>query len=97
MGTFTLGVTLRNLSSWDDAAAARVADALGGEGAVWVDAGDPALLRISLERTADDLPGALAQGRGLGLQLRDRALVPAGVLEVSAMDDEDVMVWRAEA
>jgi hypothetical protein len=95
--TYTLGVTLRALSPWDDATAAPVVDALGDDGAVWVDPADPALLRISAERTADEPAAALAQGRALADQLRDRAPVPAGVLEVSAMDDDDVMVWRAEA
>jgi len=94
---FTLGVTLRALSPWDDATAAPVAEALGDDGAVWVDPVDPALLRISAERTADEPAAALALGRALAERLRDRAPVPAGVLEVSAMDDEDVMVWRAEA
>ena len=72
-------------------------DALGADGAVWVDPADPALLRISAQRTADELAAALELGRDLAVELRDRAAVPAGVLEVSAMDDKDAMVWRAEA
>jgi hypothetical protein len=93
--TFTIGVTLRTLSSWDDAAAS-VLDGLGDDAVAWVDPGDAALLRISVERAADDLAAGLALGRELAVRARDRASVPAGVLEVSAMTDEDVMVWRAE-
>jgi hypothetical protein len=93
---FTLGITLRALSPWDDGTAASVVEALEDDAVAWVDGGDPALLRISVERAADDLAAALALGRDMAGRARDRAPVPAGVLEVSAMTDEDVMVWRAE-
>jgi hypothetical protein len=94
--TFTLSVTLRALSPWDDAGAASVVDGLGDDAVVWVDAGNAALLRISVERAADDLAAALDLGRQLAVRARDGAPVPAGVLEVVAMTDEDAMVWRAE-
>jgi hypothetical protein len=94
--TFTLGVTLRARSPWNDAAVAPLVGGLGDDAVVRVDAGDTVLLRIWLDRTADDLAAALAVDRVLAVELRDRSAVPAGVLEVSAMTDGDVMVWRAE-
>ena len=97
--TFTLAIAVRTDAPLDDEACAAVAGGLRPtdlDVSVWADPEDPTLLRMSADRAADDLDGALGLGRRLAAGLLDRCGLPARVLEVSAMTDEDVMVWRAE-
>jgi hypothetical protein len=97
--TFTLYVALRAERTLGDDALAELAGRLRPHDApsVWVDGEDPALFRVSLDSAFADLRTALEAGHVLAAEARGLSPVPARVVEVSAMDDEDVMVWRAEA
>jgi hypothetical protein len=96
--TFTLYVALRADRPLDDDALAALAGRLRPHDAptVWVDDQDPALFRVSLDSAAGDLTSALDAGHVLAAEARGLAPFPSRVVEVSAMDDEDVMVWRAD-
>ena len=99
MDTVTLYVVLRADRGWDAAALALVADALGPAGddlRMWADDEERPLLRISYDRPAESLSAALDLGHALAADVVELAPVPARVVEVSVMTDEDVMVWRAE-
>ena len=97
MDTVTLYVVLRADRAWNPAALALVADALAGEDLrMWADDEERSLLRISGDRPAQSLSAALDLGHALAADVVGLAPVPARVVEVSAMTDEDVMVWRAE-
>ena len=96
--TFTLYVALRADRPLDDDALAVLAGRLRPDDAVsvWSDEQDPALFRVSLDSGAGDLAAALDAGHVLAAEARALAPCPVRVVEVSAMDDEDAMVWRAE-
>jgi hypothetical protein len=97
--TVTLYVVLRADQAWDAAALALVADALGPAAEdlrMWADGDERSLLRISGDRPAQSLSAALDLGHALAADVVGLAPVPARVVEVSAMTDEDVMVWRSE-
>jgi hypothetical protein len=96
--TFTLSVSVRlDTPPGDDVVDALRSTLRPGDDdlMVWRDA-DPAVLRLSTDRPATDLDGAVA----LGLELADDALAlsrrPGAVQEVVAMDDDRQLVWRAE-
>ena len=60
MDTFTLGVTLRALSPWDDGAAASVVEALEDDAVAWVDAGTERLqVLVDGDRPAPGTVGRL--------------------------------------
>jgi hypothetical protein len=93
--TFTLFVALRPDQPLDDAAV----DALGAvvrpeddDLRIWREAGR-GLLRVSTECAAEDLEAALELGHALGAEVL--AACPGSLLEVSALGDEDSLVWRA--
>ena len=93
--TFTLFLALRPDQSVDDA----VVDALGAalrpgddELRVWHEEG-PGLVRVATEAAAEDLESALGLAQDLGADVLGRC--PGTLLEVSAMGDEDWLVWRA--
>jgi hypothetical protein len=93
--TFTLFVALRPERPVDDAAV----DALGAvlrpgdhELRIWREAGR-GLLRVATECTADGLDAALELAHALGAETVTAC--PGSLLEVSALGDEDSLVWRA--
>jgi hypothetical protein len=91
--TFTVLAALR----LDGPAGAGTTDgADDGDLLVWRDGADPRVLRLSTERSAEDLAAALGQGRALAAEALARVAVPGQVIEVVAMADEESMVWRAE-
>jgi hypothetical protein len=97
--TFTLYVAVRADRPLDDDVLTALVTALrpgGHEHRVWVDGEDGALVRVSVESAAESLDAALQKAHLLAGQAR--ALVSSGarVVEVSAMTDDDVMVWRAQ-
>ncbi len=95
MDTFTLFLAHRPESPLDDVSVDVLGTALLPEDAdlrVWREDGR-GLLRISTEATAADLDAALELAHGLGRELLD--VCPGTLLEVSAMGDEDSLVWRA--
>jgi len=92
--TFTLFLALRPDQPLDDEAV----DALGAmrpgddDLRVWREDGR-GLLRAATEGSAADLETALELAQALGAEVLDRC--PGTLLEVSAMGDEDSLVWRA--
>ena len=93
--TFTLFLALRSERPLDDAAV----DALGAvlrpgddDLRIWRESGR-GLLRVSTECAAEDLDAALELGHGLGAEAL--AACPGSLLEVSALGDEDSLVWRS--
>ncbi|UOY01115.1 hypothetical protein [Blastococcus sp. PRF04-17] len=97
--TFTLYVAVRADRPLDEATLSPLVTALGPGGdehRVWLDGADRALVRVSVDSEAENLDAALQKAHLLAG--RARALVSSGarVIEVSAMTDHDVMVWRAE-
>jgi hypothetical protein len=93
--TFTLFLALRPEQPLDDDAVDALAAALrpGDEDLrVWREDG-PGLLRVATEGSAEDLQAALGSAQTLGAEVLARC--PGMVLEVSAMGDEDSLVWRA--
>jgi len=93
--TFTLFLALRPEEPPSDHAV----DALGAELRpgdddlrVWREEGR-GLLRVATESAAADLETALGLAQALGAAVL--ALCPGVLLEVSAMGDEDSLVWRA--
>ncbi|TQN41422.1 hypothetical protein FHU33_0790 [Blastococcus colisei] len=95
MDTFTLFLALRPEPPLDQAAV----DALGGvlrpgddDLRVWREEGR-GLLRVSTETSAEGLEAALELAHGLGAEVL--AECPGTLLEVSALGDEDSLVWRA--
>jgi hypothetical protein len=92
--TFALFLTLRPERPLDDAGV----DALGAvlrpgddDLRIWRD--DRGLLRVSVECAAEDLDAALELGHDLGAEAL--AACPGALLEVSALGDEDSLVWRS--
>jgi hypothetical protein len=93
--TFTLFLALRPEQPLDDDAVDALAAALrpGDEDLrVWREDG-PGLLRVATEGSAEDLEAALGSAQALGAEVQARC--PGTLLEVSAMGDEDSLVWRA--
>jgi len=96
--TFTLVFVLRSEHGCNDATVDAIEELLGQYAVdlrVWRDDADPTVVRGSIDCTATDLEGALARG----LEVADD-VVAAGppdiaVEEVSAMDDDQQLVWRA--
>lgn len=95
MDTFTLFLAHRPDQPLDDAAV----DALGAhlrpgddDLRIWREEGR-GLLRVAAEAPAEDLEAALALAQDLGADVVGRC--PGTLLEVSAMGDEDSLVWRA--
>jgi hypothetical protein len=86
--TFTLFLALRPDQPLDDDAV----DALAAAPRVWREDG-PGLLRVATEGSAEDLEAALGSAQALGAEVLARC--PGTLLEVSAMGDEDSLVWRA--
>jgi hypothetical protein len=97
--TFTLYVVVRAARGLDDADLATVGRLLrpDDEGLrTWRDDADPTVLRVSIERPADDLDAALALGRALADETVALSPFEATAEEVVAMDDERQLVWRAK-
>ncbi|SFD91990.1 hypothetical protein [Blastococcus tunisiensis] len=95
MDTFTLFLALRPEPSLDDDALDRLAEVLrpgDPDLRVWREEGR-GLLRVSTECSADRLEEALQLAHDLGAEVR--AQCPGTLLEVSALGDEDSLVWRA--
>jgi hypothetical protein len=93
--SFTLFLAMRPERVPDDAAV----DALGADLRpgdddlrIWREEGR-GLLRVSTEGSAEDLDAALELAHALGGELLARC--PGTLLEVSALGDEDSLVWRA--
>ncbi len=94
MDTFTLFLALRPDEPLDDDAVDAVGAALPGDDdlRVWRESGR-GLLRVATEGAAADLEAALGLAQALGAEVLARC--PGTLLEVSAMGDEDSLVWRA--
>lgn len=95
MDTFTLFLAHRPDPPLDDAAVDALATALrpgDDDLRVWREEGR-GLLRVSTEASADGLEAALELAHGLGADVL--AACPGTLLEVSALGDEDALVWRA--
>jgi hypothetical protein len=93
--TFTLFVALRPDRPVDDAAVDALGAALRPEDddlRIWREAGR-GLLRVSTECAAEDLDAALELGHALGAEAMTAC--PGSLLEVSALGDEDSLVWRS--
>ena len=93
--TFTLFLALRPEQPLDDDAVDALTAALrpGDEALrIWREDGR-GLLRVATEGAADDLEAALGRAQALGADVLARC--PGTLLEVSAMGDEDSLVWRA--
>ena len=95
MDTFTLFLALRPDQPLHDGAV----DALGAavrpgddDLRVWREDGR-GLLRVATESSAADLETALELAQALGAEVLERC--PGTLLEVSAMGDEDSLVWRS--
>ncbi len=95
MDTFTLFVALRPDQPLDDDAV----DAIGAlvrpeddDLRIWREAGR-GLLRVSTECAAENLEAALELGHALGAEAQTAC--PGSLLEVSALGDEDSLVWRS--
>jgi hypothetical protein len=93
--TFTLFLALRPERPLDDAAV----DALGAvlrpgddDLRIWREDGR-GLVWVSTECTAEDLDTALVLGHALGAEPLEAC--PGALLEVSALGDEDSLVWRS--
>jgi hypothetical protein len=93
--TYALFLALRPERPLDDAAV----DALGAvirpgddDLRIWREDGR-GLLRVSTECAAEDLDAALELGHDLGAEAL--AACPGALLEVSALGDEDSLVWRS--
>lgn len=95
MDTFTLFLALRPEQPLDDDAVDALAVDLrpGDDGLrVWREDGR-GLLRVATEAPAESLEAALGLAQDLGAEVLARC--PGELLEVSAMGDEDSLVWRA--
>jgi hypothetical protein len=93
--TFTLFLAHRPEGSLDDAAVDALGTALRPDDEdlrVWREEGR-GLVRVATEAPAEDLETALRLAQDLGNELL--AACPGTLLEVSAMGDEDSLVWRA--
>jgi len=93
--TFTLVFVLRAAGGFDEAVVEGIRG-YDGRLHVWQDDADPTVLRGSIERGADDLDEALADGRALADELAATVPFDLAVEEVAAMDDERQLVWRAK-
>ena len=95
MDTFTLFLALRPDESPDDSAVDVLTAGLrpGNDALrVWREDGR-GLLRVATEEPAESLEAALGLAQDLGAEVLVRC--PGTLLEVSAMGDEDSLVWRA--
>ena len=95
MDTFTLFLALRPEQPLDDAAVDSLRASLRPEDddlRIWREEGR-GLVRVSTEGAAEGLEEALGFAHALGAELL--AGCPGTLLEVSAMGDEDSLVWRA--
>ena len=93
--SFTLLVTLRPERPLDDAAVDTVGTVLrpgNDDLRSWRESGR-GLLRVSTECAAEGLDAALELGHALGAEAL--AACPGSLLEVSALGDEDSLVWRS--
>jgi hypothetical protein len=96
--TFTLALVVRFDAVRDDAAV----DALGAalrvrdeDLLIWRDA-DPAVVRLSLDRSAEDADAAVLRGLESGDDAIGLSRCTGIVEEVVAMDDDRQVVWRRE-
>lgn len=95
MDTFTLFLAVRPERPLDDAAVDTLSTVLrpgDDDLRIWREEGR-GLLRVSTEATAADLDAALELAHALGAQLL--AECRGTLLEVSALGDEDSLVWRS--
>lgn len=95
MDSFTLFLTLRPDRPLDGGAVDALGSALrpqDDELRVWREDG-PGLLRVSTEADAEGLEAALELAHVLGADVLARC--PGTLLEVSALGDDDSLVWRA--
>ena len=95
MDSFTLFLALRPERPLDGGAVDDLGAALRPSDEqlrVWREEGR-GLLRVSTEATADGLEAALELAHALGADVLARC--PGTLLEVSALGDEDSLVWRA--
>ena len=95
MDSFTLFLALRPEQALDDDAVGTLGPDLrpgDDELRVWREEGR-GLLRVSTECSAEDLDAALELAHALGAEAVARC--PGTLLEVSALGDEDSLVWRA--
>ncbi|TFV65769.1 UNVERIFIED_ORG: hypothetical protein E4P37_08520 [Bacillus sp. AZ43] len=95
METFTLFLAHRPEDPLDDGAVDALGTALRPDDdglRIWREEGR-GLVRVSTEATAVDLDAALGLAHDLGEELL--AACPGTLLEVSALGDEDSLVWRA--
>jgi hypothetical protein len=93
--TFTLFLALRPEQPLDDDAVDSLGAALrpgDDDLRIWREEGR-GLLRVATEGSAADLGTALGLAQALGAEALARC--PGQLLEVSAMGDEDSLVWRA--
>jgi len=93
--TFTLFVALRPDQPLDDDTVDAVGAVVRPEDddlRIWREAGR-GLLRVSTECAAEHLDAALELGHALGADAL--AACPGTLLEVSALGDEDSLVWRS--
>jgi hypothetical protein len=93
--TFTLFVALRPDRPLDDAAVDAIGTTLrpgDDDLRIWREDGR-GLLRVSTESAAGDLDGALELAHALGAEALEAC--PGSLLEVSALGDEDSLVWRS--
>lgn len=94
--TFTLYVALRAERGVDDGAVDALAQVVRPEVdelCIWRDG---ALVRISVDCSADDLHAALDLGHDLAAEAVEAGVVPLVADEVAAMGDERQLVWRRE-
>ena len=99
MPTFTLYVALRAERPLDVGALDALALVLrpeDDERCLWRDGEDGALLRVSVDCSADDLDAALELGHDLAGEAVDLSSTALAVEEVAAMDEEQQLVWRAK-
>ncbi len=94
MDTFTLFVVLRPDRPLDDDAVEAIGALVrpGDDLRIWREAGR-GLLRVSTECAAENLEAALELGHALGAEAQTAC--PGSLLEVSALGDEDSLVWRS--
>ncbi|SOD93961.1 hypothetical protein [Blastococcus haudaquaticus] len=95
MDSFTLFLALRPDGPLDDAAVGALGAELrpdDGDLRVWREEGR-GLLRVSTEAAADGLEAGLELAHALAAEVL--AHCPGQLLEVSALGDEDSLVWRA--
>ena len=96
--TYALYVALRAEQPLDEGAVETLGLVLRPEDdgrCMWLDESDGALLRMAVDCSAADLEAALGLGHDLAEEALDLSSFPLAVEEVSAMDEERQLVWRA--